>query len=596
MTVSKLVHSYDDYSGAWRATWVAMPKVPKYNEETASYGSLVKQGETIHGLQRLYWVRLLLSTYVPWASCLTPVEAVKDDQTHVPTRPDLELVAANFPDPNVTLLSPAFISPDGVPQGFNDGTEGPTDATNMGCFLQSLADRNDWMSYQASCSSSEEGRTLPLVLLSTSSRVSPEPNGTHADKVRVWLQGAVHGNEPAGDQCLLALLGKMDANRNWTSSLLSNVDITILPRYNSDGVADFRRNFATNLDPNRDHIKLASQQTRDIKRIFNDFAPHVAADMHEFSAPSAYGACYRHGADALFSAAKNLNIHESIRNMSEQLFAPAIASALEASDFRWEPYVTGSLKSNSGSNITLHEAGSDPKLARNAMGLPQCISFLCETRGIGLASQHFRRRTATGLAMVEGIIQTASDNATDVLSTINFAIEEFMSSSGDIIITDIPTNISRAFTMIDVNDGGVAQVPITFASTTPTIANLTRRRPLAYSIPKAWSDVAARLTTLGLEVQTLPYTYSGVAEVLIITSVSFDNTYFEGTVPVTVTTTPMSKEIELPAGSFWVSTRQKNTALAVVSLEPEGIDSYVSCNIIPVQEGDEYPIFRIMEA
>lgn len=374
------------------------------------------------------------------------------------------------------------------------------------------------------------------------------------------------------------------------------MDIMILPRYNADGVAYFQRTLATNFDPNRDHIKLARQQTRDIKQVFSDFAPHVVADMHEFSAPTVYGGSYRHGADALFSAAKNLNIHQSIRSMSEQLFAPAISSALEADGFRWEPYVTGNSNSTPGSNITFDEAGSDPKIGRNAMGLTQCMTFLCETRGIGLASQHFRRRTATGVAMVEAIIQTASNNAADVISTISSAIDEFTNSSEDIIVTDSSTNVSRTFTMVDINNGSLTQVPITFASTTPTSANLTRPRPQAYLIPKAWPDLAARLTTLGLDVQTLPYTFRGIVEVLNITSISFDCTYYEGTVPVSVSTSPISKGIELPAGSFWVSTRQKNAALAMVSLEPEGIDSYVSFNIIPVEEGDEYPVFRVMEA
>ena len=524
---------------------------------------------------------------------LTSVEAVKYGNNHVPTRPDNELVVVNFPDPDITLLSPALMSPESVPSGFDNGTEGPTDDATMDYFLRSLATRNDWMTYMGSELVSEEGRVLPIVFLSTSSQSSSAANGTSA-RIRVWLQGAVHGNEPAGDQSLLALLGKMDANQTWASSLLSNIDIMVLPRYNADGVYYFQRTLATNFDPNRDHIKLARQQTQDIKQVFSDFAPHVAADMHEFSAPSVYGGSYRHGADALFSAAKNLNIHSSIRSLSEDLFAPAISSALEAGGFRWEPYVTGTSNSTPGSNITFDEAGSDPKIGRNAMGLTQCITFLCETRGIGLASQEFRRRTATGLAMVEAIIQTASDNAADVQETVSSAVNDFTKSNEDIIVTDSTTETNRTFTMVDTRNGSLVQVPITFTSTTPTTANLTRSRPQAYLIPASWSDLAARLTTSGLTVDVLPYTYRGTVEVLNITSASLDSTYYEGTVPVTVTTEPIEKEVELPAGAIWVSTAQKKAALAMVALEPEGIDSYVSFNIVPVEEGDEYPVFRVM--
>ena len=64
---------------------------------------------------------------------------------------------------------------------------------------------------------------------------------------------------------------------------------------------------------------------------------------------------------------------------------------------------------------------------------------------------------------------------------------------------------------------------------------------------------------------------------------------------MTVTTEAKEREIELPTGSFRVSTRQRNAALAFIALEPENSDSYVSFNIIPVERGDEYPIFRVKE-
>lgn len=100
---------------------------------------------------------------------LTFVEAVKYGQNHVPTRRDNDLVAANFPDPNTALLSPAFMSAEGVPAAFDNGTEGPTDDATVDYFLQSLTSRNDWMTYRGSELTSEEGRgpstSLPLDLL-----------------------------------------------------------------------------------------------------------------------------------------------------------------------------------------------------------------------------------------------------------------------------------------------------------------------------------------------------------------------------------------------------------------------------------------------
>jgi len=449
------------------------------------------------------------------------------------------------------------------------------------------------MTYYSAEFQSEEGRSLPYVYLSTSTQnLVAGTNGS--DKLKVWVQGGVHGNEPAGDQSVLALIGKMDANQTWTQSILATMDILLLPRYNVDGVAYFQRTLATNFDPNRDHVKLARQQTRDIKELFSGFGPHIAVDMHEFTAGARYGGSYVHASDALFSAAKNPNINNGIRQLSEEVFATNIGTSLEAAGLRWEPYVTGSSNSTPGSKIRFAEAGSDAKIGRNAMGLTQSITFLCEMRGIGLADQHFQRRTVTGLVMVEAIIQTAADNAQQVYQTITDGIEEFINTDEDVIITDSTKYAARSFQMVDIANGTLVNAPIQFASTTPTTANLTRSRPEAYIIPRAWADLAARLEVSGLDVTKMSQEFRGTVEALNITSMAFDDTYYEGVVPVTVTTSATEKEVELPAGSYAVSTRQRNAALAFVALEPENIDSYVAFNIIPVEEGDEYPIFRLL--
>lgn len=369
------------------------------------------------------------------------------------------------------------------------------------------------------------------------------------------------------------------------------MDIFILPRYNPDGVAYFQRALASNLDPNRDHIKLTQQQTRDIKSIFNDFAPHIAIDMHEFSAPVCYADSYVHASDALYSAAKNLNIRSNIRQVSEELFAANIGAALENVGLRWESYITGSTIC---STIRFAEASSNARIGRNAMGLTQAIAFLCETRGNGLADQHFQRRTIASLTMAESIIQTAADNAHLVYQTVVSSIEDFIQSNEDIVVTDSTTSSDRTFRMIDVVNGSLVDVPIQFASSTPTTANLTRTRPEAYLIPHTWAELAARLEALGLVVERLAEEFRGTVEALNITSVSFEDTYYEGVVPVTVTTLSAQKEVTLPLGSLAISTRQRNAALAFVALEPESIDSYVAFNIIPVQEGDEYPVYRLM--
>lgn len=497
---------------------------------------------------------------------LAGVQATQYGNNQVTVRRDPPQVEASFPRPNTTLLSPAFTWNDSVPAAFTNGTIGPTSDATLEYFIHSLAERNVWMSFVPADYSSEEGRTFPYVFLSSSGD-NMTSNGT-ASKVRIWLQAAVHGNEPAGDQAMLALLGKMDANQTWTSSVLEKADIMILPRYNPDGTAYFQRTLATNFDPNRDHTKLARQQTRDIKKTFTTFAPHVVADMHEYGASTRYGGLYVPGADALYSAAKNLNINQDIRALSEDLFAPAIGADLVAKGLRWEPYVTGASSMNANSTITYYEAGSDAKIGRNGMGLTQSVTFLFEMRGIGIADQEFYRRTVAGLSMLESTVQVAVDNAEQVLSTIEGGIESFISSDEPIIITDGSEMSMRNWTFVEYESGDVVQVPVEFYSTTPTTANLTRSRPEAYIIPRAWEDLAARLEVSGLEVERITSTYRGRVEALTIETAAFEDSYYEGAILATVTTNSTEIDVELPASSFRVSTRQKNAALAFVALEP----------------------------
>lgn len=299
---------------------------------------------------------------------------------------------------------------------------------------------------------------------------------------------------------------------------------------------------------------------------------------------------------SLIASGIHLNTRVSIRNYVENFLTPeVIGKRLESYGLRWGPYATR--RSNaSDPDIVLDGPSTQPRSGRNAFGLTQTIAFLFEERGIRLANQHFQRRVATTLIKIEALLEYARDNTEEVLSVVQDSRREFIESNDDIVVTDSPTgNLTRQpFGFVDRRNGSVVELEVGFYETRPAVANLTRSRPEAYLIPATWFDVVERLEILGLEVQTLDYEYRESVEALNITSSTLEDSIYEGHVLNTVTTSAYQKEVHLPFGSFIVSTRQQNAALAFVALEPECIDSYVTFSLIPLSVGDEYPVFRIL--
>jgi hypothetical protein len=153
-----------------------------------------------------------------------------------------------FPAPNVTLYSPAFMPNASFDPGWAEGTEGATSQEDLSksqlsesqyrliymstvSFLTSFAAKNSaWATSKTAEFLSEEGASFPYVHLAKNSTSTGE-------KVRIWIQASVHGNEPAGDEAVLAFLGALDADPAWAAEFLEKLEIILLPRYNPDGNA-----------------------------------------------------------------------------------------------------------------------------------------------------------------------------------------------------------------------------------------------------------------------------------------------------------------------------------------------------------------------
>lgn len=86
----------------------------------------------------LRWAAYLSILQSVWAQSGGIQTGLQYGENWLQTIKDSELVAQNFPDVDIELLSPAFLDPKSVPERFTNGTEGPTDHIELGAYRVSM--------------------------------------------------------------------------------------------------------------------------------------------------------------------------------------------------------------------------------------------------------------------------------------------------------------------------------------------------------------------------------------------------------------------------------------------------------------------------
>jgi hypothetical protein len=113
-------------------------------------------------------------------------------------------------------------------------------------------------------------------------------------------------------------------------------------------------------------------------------------------------------------------------------------------------------------------------------------------------------------------------------------------------------------------------IPV-FAATEPTVL---LRRPAAYWIPAAWSDVITRLALHGIELEILDRARELTLEFDLLTDVEIEAKSYESHVRMSASTEPFTRSVIMAKGSARVSTDQALGDLAMLLLEPQSPDSF----------------------
>lgn len=502
----------------------------------------------------------------------------------------LNIIQNYFPKPQGPILTPAF-------------TTGKTDFTSheeMMKFIYDLQKSSKCMKVSI-IGETQEGKAIPLLIFSKPS-YEKAADVLKLDKPVVWLQGQIHGNEPAGGEAMLGVARNL-ATGKLGEEVLDKVSVVILPRFNGDGAYNYDRPTATNIDSNRDHLKFDNMETIAVHKAYNEFMPEVVVDAHEYGVDSNFKTVGKKGSltahDVLISSAKNLNIPKEVRSLSDSLFVNSVEKELNSKNYTSNMYYTVSKK---GNDFTIYEAGTDAKIGRNAYGLQPSFSFLVETRGIGIGKENFERRVMSHIIASQNIIRTTADNAKLVKGTIDNArkkiteLGEKAGPSDKIVITSQSKKMPKStLDIIDVETGKKVKLAVNVFSTTEEQPVLERVRPTAYILPPAYHKVAKTLSYSGVTVRKLNNDVELPVEAFKVTDKNIDTSYYEGHLRNSVTVKTSNKFVKFPKGSYVFTMNQPNANIISMALEPDAEDSFVKFNLIPVDINEEVPVYRYMQ-
>ncbi len=344
------------------------------------------------------------------------------------------------------------------------------------------------------------GRALPVLMFSREGARTPAEVAGLGRPV-VWFIGQQHGNEPAGGEAMLALAGHLADGE--LTALLDRVSVVIVPRANPDGAAADTRDSLSGADLNRDHGAPSQPETRLLHALARQLPPAVVVDAHEFTVGrrwvEALGGLQ--AVDLMLLSATHPMVPEALRALASAEFQPAIEHAV--ANYKLSSFVYHTMSSRTGER-SISVGGNAPGIARNAFGLMGAVSFLLETRGVGIGLESYQRRVATHYIAARAVLETAARLGPALGQQLAELRRAEATSTADIIVAHTSPKVPTLLPLIDPVTGQDKPVPVEMLDTRIIDGREERTRPAGYIVtPEKAATLGARLDPLGVRTCTL---------------------------------------------------------------------------------------------
>lgn len=191
--------------------------------------------------------------------------------------------------------------------------------------------------------------------------------GTGPAKVLLWSQ--MHGDEATATMALFDIFNflqaKSDAFDSLRQTILTNISLYFVPMLNPDGAERWQRRTSTDIDMNRDALRLQTPEGRLLKRLQQELKPLVGFNLHDQNPRYSVGKTGKQAVVSFLATAfdRDRNINE-IRQRSMQLIVGMnrvlqqfIPGQVARYDDEFEPRAFGDNIQKWGTTLVLIESG-----------------------------------------------------------------------------------------------------------------------------------------------------------------------------------------------------------------------------------------------
>jgi hypothetical protein len=352
---------------------------------------------------------------------------------------------------------------------------------------------------------------------------------------------------------------------------------------------------------NRDHLLLRTPEARAVALVAREYQPDVVIDVHEFTVMDRWVAEFDGvmSYDALVQYATVGNLPRPLTSTAESLYRTAIFDALGRAGLVAHWYFTTEAGSK---DLMVSMGGVQPDTWRNVGGLRNAVSFLQESRGVGIGRAHYKRRGRTHEVTMETILRTTAAHASEVVALTRAAARDIAASAccGTYVVASDATRTTHTLTFVDPASGAPKDVEVPWRSALDIKTLRTRPRPCGYFLDAAQEDAAAHLRALGVVVERLVQPATVRAERYRImrtapgTRADGRGAVDEGEGIVSFDVETEATSATLPAGTFYVSLAQPLGNLVAAALEPDSQNSFEANRLLPMS-ADKPTVLRALE-